>query len=83
MLLEELQQSPKRCVGLKQVEKAIVRGTAAKVFVAEDADERITLGLVYMCEEHKIELAKVESMHELGRACGIHVKAATAAILKA
>ena len=83
MLLEELQQAEKRCVGVKQVQKAIMRGTATKVFIAKDADERITAGLVYLCEEHKIEFAKVDSMHELGRTCGIHVKAATAAILKA
>ena len=83
MLLEELQQATKRCVGLKQVEKAIVRGTAAKVYLAKDADERIIASLAYLCEEHKIEFVKVDSMHELGRTCGIHVKAAAAAILKA
>lgn len=83
MLLEELQQAEKRCVGVKQVQKAILRGTASKVYIAKDADERIVESLAYLCEEHKIEFAKVDSMHELGRTCGIHVKAATAAILKA
>lgn len=82
MLLEELQQAEKRCAGVKQVQKAIVRGTATKVYIAMDADERIVESLAYLCEEHKIEFVKIDSMHELGRSCGIHVKAATAAILK-
>lgn len=83
MLLEELQQAPKRCAGIKQVEKAIRRGTAVKVLVADDADERITAGLVYLCKEANVEVAKVCCMYDLGKACGIHVNAAAAAILKA
>lgn len=83
MLIEELQQAPKRCVGLKQVEKAIARGTAQRVYIAIDADERLVEGLAYICEQNNVEYVKVDSMYELGRTCGIHVKAATAAILKA
>ena len=82
MLLEELRQATKRSVGVKQTEKAVIRGTAAKVYIAEDADYRVTFNLSELCKENGVELIRVESMSELGRACGIHVKAAAAVILK-
>ena len=37
--------------------------------------------LVELCKEKAVALVEVETMHELGRACGIHVKAAAAAII--
>mgnify|MGYP003456981968 FL=1 len=81
MTLDDLMQAEKRTVGVKQTEKAVVKGTALKVFVAKDADERVTENLVELCKEKAVELVMVETMHELGKACGIHVKAAAAAIL--
>ena len=36
---------------------------------------------VELCKEKAVELVQVETMHELGKACGIHVKAAAAAII--
>ena len=81
MTLDDLMQAEKRTVGVKQTEKAVVKGTALKVFVAEDADERVTENLVELCKEKAVELVRVETMHELGKACGIHVKAAAAAII--
>ena len=82
MLLDDLKQAEKRSVGVKQAEKAVLKDNAAKVFVAEDADPRVTFKLISLCQEHKVEVVKVNNMGELGRACGIHVKAAAAAILK-
>ena len=55
---------------------------AAKVYVAKDADERVTDNLLELCREKGVEVIGVESMNELGKACGIHVKAAAAAVLK-
>lgn len=81
MMLSDLMQAERRSVGVKQTEKAVVKGTALKVFVAKDADERVTEKLVELCEEKAVNLVKVETMNELGKACGIHVKAAAAAIL--
>ena len=82
MLLDELRQAEKRSVGVKQAEKAVLKNNAVKVYVAEDAEPRVTLKLVALCEEHGVELVRIDSMNELGRACGIHVKSAAAAILK-
>ena len=81
MTLDDLMQAEKRTVGVKQTEKAVNRGVALKVFVAKDADERVTEKLVELCEEKAVSVVMVETMHELGKACGIHVKAAAAAIL--
>jgi len=81
MTLDDLMQAEKRTVGVKQTEKAVNRGVALKVFVAKDADERVTEKLVELCEEKAVSVVMVETMHELGKACGIHVKAAAAAII--
>ena len=81
MTLDDLMQAEKRTVGVKQTEKAVNKGVALKVFVAKDADERVTEKLVELCEEKVVSVVMVETMHELGKACGIHVKAAAAAIL--
>lgn len=83
MSLEALVQAEKRAVGVKQTEKSVAKGNAAKVYVAADADERVTEKLLELCRENGIEVITVESMGELGKACGIHVKAAAASILKA
>ena len=82
VLLDELQKAERRSVGVKQVEKAVTKANAQKVFVASDADPRVTARLLAMCEDKQLELVMVETMHELGKACGIHVKAAAAVILK-
>lgn len=81
MTLDDLMQAEKRTVGVKQTEKAVTKGTVLKVYVAKDADERVTEKLVELCEEEAVAVVEVETMHELGKACGIHVKAAAAAIL--
>ncbi len=83
MSLEALVQAEKRAVGVKQTEKSVVKNNAAKVYVAADADERVTDKLLELCRAKSVEVISVESMNELGKACGIHVKAAAAAVLKA
>ena len=52
------------------------------VYIAEDAERCITSPLLRICEEKGFEIVYVDSMKELGKACGIKVGAATAAILK-
>lgn len=82
MTLEALKQAEQRTVGVKQTEKAVLRKTAELVYIASDADERVTTKLGELCEEHGVAVNNTESMLDLGRACGINVKAAAAAILK-
>ena len=68
-------------VGSKQLRKALERGTAECVFLAENADPAITEPIERMCGELDIQITWVRSMAELGRACGIEVGAAAAAVL--
>ena len=82
MALEALKQAEQRTVGVKQTEKAVVRKAAQMVYIANDADERVTGKLFALCQEHNVPTVTTENMSEIGRACGISVKAAAAAVLK-
>ena len=83
MNLDTLLQAEKRAVGVKQTEKAVAKNNAAVVYVAADADERITERLLELCRANDVKVVEMASMNDLGKACGIHVKAAAAAVLKA
>ena len=69
-------------VGAKQLKKAIAKGRAEYVFLAENADPAVTEPLAELCESGNIQIHWVASMADLGRACGIEVGAAAAAVLK-
>ena len=68
-------------VGAKQLKKAVNAGRVRCVFLAENADPAITEPLAELCGEWNIQIAWVHSMAELGRACGIEVGAAAAAVV--
>ena len=68
-------------VGTKQLKKAVKSGRAGHVFLAENADPAVTEPLEELCRENHIQITWVRSMAELGRACGIEVGAAAAAVL--
>ncbi len=80
-MLEEL-KAAKKVVGIKQLRRALTSGAVRKVFLADDADPRLTEPLAELCEEAGAECIKVPAMQELGRACGIDVGAAAAGILR-
>ena len=67
--------------GAKQLRKALQSGKAQKVFLAESADPAITEPIAAMCQQKRVEYAWVPSMTDLGRACGIEVGAAAAAVV--
>ena len=79
-LLSELSRS-QTVVGAKQLRKALQRGTAKKVVLARNADPAITEPIEAMCREFHIEFAWVPNMTDLGKACGIEVGAAAAAVM--
>ncbi|MBP3541454.1 MAG: ribosomal L7Ae/L30e/S12e/Gadd45 family protein [Clostridia bacterium] len=78
----ELQSAEKRIAGTKQVLRALNGGTAAKVFLAKDADGFIYHRVQNLCSETAIPVAFVDTMQELGKLCGVSVKTAVAAVLK-
>ncbi len=68
-------------VGVKQLRKALTSGTAKAVFLAQNADPALTEPIAAMCAQSTVPCTWVSSMAELGRACGIEVGAAAAAIV--
>lgn len=70
MTVELLKQATKRVVGNKQTAKAIQKGTAKTVYIADDADVRVVQPLLDACAEARVNVEKVATMQELGKACG-------------
>lgn len=70
-----------KVVGAKQVKRALRDGKARRVFLAKDADPRVTEPIAQQCLELGVGLVYVSGMKELGAACGIHVGAAVVAAL--
>ncbi|OYD06544.1 ribosomal L7Ae/L30e/S12e/Gadd45 family protein [Paludifilum halophilum] len=68
-------------IGAKQTKKAIEQGSPQQVVIARDADDRIRESLADLCRNYGVSVVYVDSMKELGKACGIDVGAATAAII--
>ncbi|KEI83887.1 ribosomal L7Ae/L30e/S12e/Gadd45 family protein [Clostridium botulinum] len=71
-----------KVVGVKQTVKALKNNTVKALYVSKDADESLIKPLIELAEENSIDIIKVDTMKELGRLCGIDVRAATAALLK-
>ncbi len=71
----------KTVVGAKQLKKAVEAGRVRYVFLAENADPAVTAPIALLCRSKKVQTAWVPSMAELGRACGIEVGAAAAAVV--
>lgn len=78
---EKVIQASKIKVGMKQTLRHVEQGKASEVFVAKNADPRMTTKVVQLCLEHGVKVNYVDSMKELGKACGIEVGAAMVAIL--
>ena len=80
-MLSELSTHDK-IVGIKQLKKALAAGQTAKVFLALDADPKLTGPIAETCCGSGVPVEEVPTMAELGRACGIEVGAAAAALLR-
>jgi large subunit ribosomal protein L7A len=81
MSYDKVKQANKISIGTKQATKTVELGQAVEVFVAADADPRITNKMVSLCKKIGVKVTYVDSMVMLGKACGIEVGAAVAAIV--
>jgi large subunit ribosomal protein L7A len=81
MLIDQL-KGMKKVIGTKQTLNAIIQGDVLKVYIALDIDNSVKNRIIEAVNKHDIEVESVDSKLELGRACGIDVGAAVAAILK-
>lgn len=67
-------------IGTKQTLKAMKNGNVEEVFIAIDADERLTKKVTDVAKQLDIPYVEVDSKAELGKACAIEVDASTVAI---
>lgn len=82
MALEELKNASSVVVGTRQTLKAIENESARVVFIARDAEEKVTLPVVRHSQEKHIPVRYADSMEQLGKACNIKVGAASAAVVE-
>lgn len=71
-----------KIVGAKQVKRALKTEEIQTVFIAEDAEGKVTNEIAQSCNNKDIQVIYVNNMKELGDACGIDVNAAVAALIK-
>lgn len=69
-------------IGTKQTVRAVELGQASEVYVAMDAEQRMIAKITSLCSKTGVKITEVETMRELGKACGIEVGAAMVAVLK-
>lgn len=75
-------KSDNRIVGAKQVKRALNSSSAVAVFIADDAEKKVTNEIVEICKMEQIQIIHVDTMENLGKACGIEINAAVAALIK-
>lgn len=79
---ELIKQTRRKVVGTKQTLKALEKGEAVMVLLAEDAEAKVSVPVASLAEAKGVEVRYISTMSDLGRICGIRVKAAAAAILE-
>jgi large subunit ribosomal protein L7Ae len=83
-IVETAKNTGKIRKGTNEATKAIEKGIAQLVVIAEDVEpEEIVMHLPALCDEKKIHYAYVPSKLELGRAAGIDVGSAAIAVVDA
>jgi len=81
MLDETFKNAKHKTVGLKQTQRALEKGLVRCLFIAKDAEPHVLRPVVDWCTNHAVECIEVQTMKELGKACGIEVGTAIAALL--
>ncbi|MEW9491000.1 MAG: 50S ribosomal protein L7Ae [Candidatus Aramenus sulfurataquae] len=81
-VLKKAKETGKIKKGTNETTKAVERGQAKLVIIAEDVQpEEIVAHLPALCDEKKVPYIYVPSKKEIGEACGLQVGAAAAAIV--
>ena len=81
-MLEKLRNSDK-VVGTRRLVRAVLAGEISEVYLAQDADLYIVRQVRQACSEAGVRMVEVDTMKELGQACGVEVKTASAGLKKA
>lgn len=81
MSYERVRQLQSRIIiGTKQTIKAMKNAKVQEVFIAADADHRVTGKVVELAKQLNIPYVEVPSKKELGKACSIDVDASAVAV---
>ena len=80
-MLEKLKNESK-VVGTRRLIRAIEAGEIAEAYIAADADLFIVRQVRQACNAAGVRLNEVDTMVQLGQACGVEVKTASAGIRK-
>jgi large subunit ribosomal protein L7Ae len=81
-LIEKIKKSGKIKIGSNETTKAVERGNAKIIFIAEDVSPpEIVMHLPLLCEEKNIPYSFVPTKKELGEKTGIGVGTASIAVL--
>ena len=73
-MLKQLTEATKHVVGVKQTAKAVEKGTAKLVvYRSRCRYPHKPPAFLESCEAAGVKVITADSMHELGKACGIHV----------
>ena len=71
-----------KIIGTKQTLRALKNNEVKAVYIARDAEDRIVNDVLKAAKESSVQVVFVPTMEDLGKAFGIEVGAATAALLK-
>jgi large subunit ribosomal protein L7A len=82
MPLGNLSKAGKKAVGSKQTLKLLARHQVKTVYLAKDAEKRVVDPIIQICTEKSVPIVYAENMLVLGRACGIDVGCAAAAVIE-
>ena len=77
-----LLRATKKVAGYKQTMNTIEKGSAELVYLAKDAEEKIRTPILEACRVKGIPVVDSDSMNDLGKAVGIQIGTAVAAIIK-
>ena len=80
-MLEKLKNASK-VVGTRRLLRAIQNGEIEEAYIARDADLYIVRQVRQACNEAGVRMVEVDTMVQLGQACGVEVKTASAGIKK-
>ena len=80
-MLEKLKNS-ERVVGTRRLLRAVEAGEIAEAYLALDADLFISRQVTQACHAAGVKLVEVNTMKQLGEACGVQVPTASAGIKK-
>lgn len=72
----------KKVIGTRQVLRELKNNNVDTVLLAKDTDCVLLEEISQQCKVNHIDISWYDSMKKLGDACGIEVKAASAAVLK-